>query len=172
MEQVVGAREEVYDWFNLQIFFAGENSSSKGGKIFERFNRRGLKYILQGRTVVAGENSSSKGGKIFERFNRRGLKYILHSSCNWGSASMWLIQGRPDRRRKATAGGGRSPQENADGNDAADDTNDDGSDDTNDDTNDDGNDDSDGKDEVGDGKNFEKSQMNSRRSLENSLNHY
>ena len=46
MEQVVGAREEVYDWFNLQIFFAGENSSSKGGKIFERFNRRGLKYIL------------------------------------------------------------------------------------------------------------------------------
>ena len=30
MEQVVGAREEVYDWFNLQIFFAGENSSSKG----------------------------------------------------------------------------------------------------------------------------------------------
>ena len=130
MEQVVGAREEVYDWFNLQIFFAGENSSSKGGK-------------------------------IFERFNRRGLKYILHSSCNWGSASMWLIQGRPDRRRKATAeGGGRSPQENADGNDAADDTNDGG------------NDDSDGKGEVGDGKNFEKSQMNSRRSLENSLNHY
>ena len=128
MEQVVGAREEVYDWFNLQIFFAGENSSSKGGKIFERFNRRGLKYILQGRTVVAGENSSSKGGKIFERFNRRGLKYILHSSCNWGSASMWLIQGRPDRRRKATAEGGRSPQENADGNDAADDTNDDGDD--------------------------------------------
>ena len=49
---------------------------------------------------------------------------------------MWLIQGRPDRRRKATAGGGRSPQENADGNDAADDTNDDGSDDTNDDGND------------------------------------